>query len=267
LEQVLLNLALNARDAMPDGGTLTIRTAHVTLHESHPPAPGAEALEPGPYLALTITDTGEGMSEETLKLAFEPFFTTKGPGKGTGLGLSMVYGVVKQSGGHILTHSIPGQGTRFEIYLPAVEGEPATRGDVPSAGPRASGEHVLLVEDDPLVRDVVARELVAAGYQVEEAADGALALELARRTSRPLDVVITDLVMPTMGGLELATELRALRPALPLLFISGHPDHETMQQLEQSGYAVLQKPFTAEELLNRLHELLARGARAGEARR
>ena len=258
LQQVLLNLTLNARDAMPRGGTLTIRTAPVLVGDALPLDDSGEEVQPGEYVGLHLSDTGHGMDARTLKRAFEPFFTTKDPGKGTGLGLSMVYGVVKQSGGYIRAFSTPGEGTRIEIYLPSVsapESAPVAR--APSSRPAASGR-VLLVEDDPLVRAVIGRELAVQGYAVTEAPDGRTALELAQSASRPFDVVITDLAMPRMDGRELAERLGAIQEGLPVLFISGHPDEQATRQLAQGGQPLLQKPFSAEELIARVDDLLRR---------
>ncbi len=256
LEQVLLNLTFNARDAMPDGGTLAIRTAPVVLDAPLAPGHPADEVPPGRYVLLEVTDSGYGMDPATLKRAFEPFFTTKGVGKGTGLGLSMVYGFVKQSGGYIRAFSTPGRGTRFEIYLPSVSAlEVALEDDAPVRQVTASGR-VLLVEDDPLVRAVLARELSDQGYVVTEAADGRTALELARSAARSFDIVVTDVALPRMGGRELAERLADLPKPVPVLFISGHPHEQAAGQLVETGRAVLQKPFSAEELLIRVEGLL-----------
>jgi PAS domain S-box-containing protein len=257
LEQVLLNLTLNARDAMPAGGTLTIRLAPVTV-SAPMAAAGGELVPPGEYLGLFVSDTGEGMDAATLQRAFEPFFTTKGPGKGSGLGLSMVYGVVRQSGGYVRALSTPGRGSSIEIYLPCVAAGQPPPADAAAAAPGFVNGRVLLVEDDPNVRSVVMRELMSRGYEVTEAADGESALERARRATPPFDVVITDLAMPRMDGLALARNLGESHPALPVLFISGHPDDEAMQSIIASGRPLLQKPFTGEELTSRLGELLRR---------
>jgi PAS domain S-box-containing protein len=256
LEQVLLNLTLNARDAMPGGGTFSISTAQVVLPTALPPGHSGEEIHPGSYVALSVADTGVGMDPVTLKRAFEPFFTTKGQGKGTGLGLSMVYGVVKQSGGYIRTFSRLGQGTRIEIYLPSVGAAPAgvTR-RAPTERPAATGR-VLLVEDDPLVRAVVARGLAGQGYEVTEAPDGQTALQLAQGAARPFDVLITDLAMPRMDGRELAERLDGIQRGVPVLFISGHPDDEATRELAEAEQPFLQKPFSAEELIARLDDLL-----------
>jgi len=257
LEQVLLNLTLNARDAMPDGGTLTLRTLPVSVLAGMASPFEGEDVKPGEYVSLAVSDTGRGMTPETLQRAFEPFFTTKGPGKGTGLGLSMVYGLVKQSGGYIRADSEPARGTRIEIYLPRVE-EPQQpqEPEIPGAG-GVSGQ-VLVVEDDPLVRAVVVRELAMQGYRVAEAPDGHSALERISETSEPFDLLITDLAMPRMDGRELATRVAAIRPDLPVLFMSGHPDETTRRVLVEVEQPYLQKPFTAEELLRRTAEMLRR---------
>jgi two-component system cell cycle sensor histidine kinase/response regulator CckA len=221
-------------------------------------AAGGEFVPPGEYLGLFVSDTGEGMDAATLQRAFEPFFTTKGPGKGSGLGLSMVYGVVRQSGGYVRALSTPGRGSSIEIYLPCVAAGQPPPADAAAAAPGFVNGRVLLVEDDPNVRSVVMRELMSRGYEVTEAADGESALERARRATPPFDVVITDLAMPRMDGLALARNLGESHPALPVLFISGHPDDEAMQSIIASGRPLLQKPFTGEELTSRLGELLRR---------
>jgi PAS domain S-box-containing protein len=257
LEQTLLNLTLNARDAMPQGGVLTIGTRPVTVTVGMVTPFAGEDVRPGPYLSLTVSDTGQGMTPATLQRAFEPFFTTKAPGKGTGLGLSMVYGLVKQSGGYIGAESEPSRGTRVTIYLPRVEELPAIPHARRAVGGSAVG-HVLVVEDDPLVRAVLARELVAQGYRVSEAPDGQAALERIAESGEPFDVIITDLAMPRMDGRELAARVGAVRPDLPVLFMSGHPDETTRRALADADLSYLQKPFTAEELLGRVAEILGR---------
>jgi len=258
VEQMLLNLTLNARDAMTEAGTLTIRTAVVTVLPGTSLPTQDEEARPGEYVSLVVADTGHGMTPSTLSRAFEPFFTTKGPGRGTGLGLSMVYGLVKQSGGYIRAESEPGRGTRIEILLPTVdESAPAVTAPAPGA-PGAASAYVLVVEDDPLVRSVVARELTSQGYRVAEAPDGQVALERLSQGGEPFDLLITDLAMPKMDGRELAERVATLRPELPVLFISGHPDEATRRALVEAGRPCLQKPFTAEELMARLEEMLRR---------
>jgi PAS domain S-box-containing protein len=258
IEQMLLNLTLNARDAMPDGGEMTIRTTLVTVPADRTLPSQDDEIRPGEYVSLVITDSGCGMSPSTLRRAFEPFFTTKGPGKGTGLGLSMVYGLVKQSGGYIRADSETGRGTRIEVVLPRVDSPAAVSLEPRSASPAGSSAHVLVVEDDPLVRAVVARELATHGYRVAEAPDGEAALERLAHTDEPFDLLITDLAMPRMDGRDLAAQVAELRPGLPVLFISGHPDEATRRVLVEADRAYLQKPFTAEELMVRLEEILGR---------
>jgi signal transduction histidine kinase len=258
IEQMLLNLTLNARDAMPDGGELTIRTTLVTVPPNTVLPSQDEEIRPGDYVCLDVLDTGHGMSPSTLRRAFEPFFTTKGPGKGTGLGLSMVYGLVKQSGGYIRAESEAGHGTRIEVVLPRVDSPAPQAVEPPAPGAAAPSAHVLVVEDDPLVRTVVARELTTQGYRVAEAPDGEAALERLAHTEEPFDLLITDLAMPRIDGRELAERAADLRPGLPVLFMSGHPDEATRRVLMEADRPYLQKPFTAEELLSRLEEILRR---------
>jgi two-component system, cell cycle sensor histidine kinase and response regulator CckA len=241
---------------MPLGGTLTVRTMPVTVAEGAPTPFEGEDVPPGRYVSLALSDTGQGMTPDTLQRAFEPFFTTKGPGKGTGLGLSMVYGFVKQSGGYIGARSEPSRGTRIEIYLPRADEAAA----VPPAesAPALASSHVLVVEDDPLVRAVIVRELAAQGYRVAEAPDGEAALERIAETRDPFDIIVTDLAMPRMDGRELAARVGVVRPGLPVLFMSGHPDEGTRRAKAEGEEPYLQKPFTAEELLGRVAEMLGR---------
>jgi two-component system, cell cycle sensor histidine kinase and response regulator CckA len=258
IEQMLLNLALNARDAMPDGGELTVRTSLVTVPAGTVLASRDDEVRSGDYVSLTVADTGHGMAPSTLRRAFEPFFTTKGPGKGTGLGLSMVYGLVKQSGGYIRTESEPGRGTSIEVLLPRVE-QPAPPVVEPKpTTPPGFSAHVLVGEDDPLVRTVVARELATQGYRVTEATDGEAALERLSKPEQPFDLLITDLAMPRMDGRELAERAAQVRPGLPVLLMSGHPDEVTRRVLVEADRPYLQKPFTAEELMSRVEEMLGR---------
>src|SRR5947208_2665357 len=223
LEQVIMNLAINARDAMPDGGTLTIETANATLDEDY--AAKHVAVIPGDYVMLAVTDTGCGMTEATKARVFEPFFTTKPAGRGTGLGLSTVYGIVKQSGGNIWLYSEPNKGTTFKIYLPAVDALPE---DIGKAAPVEAGRHgsgtVLVVEDDEQLRRLTHRALAAQGYEVLEADRGRSALDIARRHKGAIDLLVTDLVMPDTNGPKLAETLRAARPGLRVLIMSGYPE-------------------------------------------
>jgi PAS domain S-box-containing protein len=258
IEQMLLNLVLNARDAMPDGGELSIRTTLMTVPPNTVLPFQDDEIKPGEYVSLMVADTGHGMSPSTLRRAFEPFFTTKGPGKGTGLGLSMVYGLVKQSGGYIRADSETGRGTRIEVVLPRVESAPPATLEPAATDPAAAAAYVRVVEDDPLVRTVVARELVTQGYRVAEAPDGEAALERLAHTREPFDLIITDLAMPHMDGRELAERAERIRPGLPVLFMSGHPDETARRTLLETDRPYLQKPFTPEELLSRLGEILGR---------
>ncbi|HOG47382.1 MAG TPA: ATP-binding protein, partial [Anaerolineae bacterium] len=256
LEQAIINLALNARDAMPDGGTLAIRTVNVAI-DRH--ASGKLAgLAPGRYVALTVADTGTGLSPEAEAHLFEPFFTTKEIGEGTGLGLATVFGIVHQHQGRIVATSAPGQGTTFTIYLPsapseAAHAEPAQH-EAPCDLPRGS-ECVLLVEDDPDVRAWAARALRELGYALYEAENGAAALALLERQPdlRP-DLLVTDVVMPQMTGKALAARLRATYTALPVLFISGYTSSAVTDH--EAGQAFLPKPFTQAALAGRVRDLL-----------
>ena len=249
VQQGVINLAVNARDAMPSGGRLTIETANVDLDEafvrSHP---GAGA---GPYVMLSVGDTGEGMSPEVREHVFEPFFTTKGDGRGTGLGLSMVYGFVKQSGGIICVESEPGRGTTFRIYLPRVAEKPESRKHPPApVRLQPSGRQtVLLVEDERVVRQFVARALRACGYTVIEAVDGSEALRLAAGHGGRIDLLVTDVVMPGIDGVDLARRLRHDRADLKVLYISGYAERAMEEHgLPPTDVSLLKKPFSPAEL-------------------
>jgi CheY-like chemotaxis protein len=211
----------------------------------------------GRYAVLAVSDSGHGMDRETLAHAFEPFFTTKGVGRGTGLGLSTVYGIVKQSDGYVWAYSEPGQGTTFRIYLPMTDGVPAAAEEGVAAAPRASGELVMVVEDETSVRQVAARALADAGYRVVEAESGAQALQLAGSTSQPLALLLTDVVMPGMSGRELAGKMTELRPGLPVLYTSGYTDGEILRrELLEPGAAFVAKPFTADALVRAVRQRL-----------
>ncbi len=258
LEQVLVNLCVNARDAMPTGGRLTIETANLSFRGA---GHGPESVMPaGDYVLLTVRDTGTGMDDETLRHLFEPFFTTKAPGKGTGLGLATVYGIVKQSGGFIYADSAPGQGSVFRVYLPRVLGAvdaPDPLANVPLTG-RGEGT-LLLVEDEEGVRRLARRVLEAVGYRVFEAPNGDEALRLARQWSGPLDLVVTDVIMPGMSGQELSVRLRELRPGLRILYVSGYTDDAILQHGNLlPNTAFLQKPFSPASLVARVRDVLAR---------
>ena len=261
LEQVIVNLAVNARDAMPNGGTLRIGTSNVELTREHWLGhPDVEA-KPGRYVLIAVADSGVGMDHETQARIFEPFFTTKGPGRGTGLGLATVYGIVKQSGGYIWVNSELGEGTTFRIYLPAVQ-LPAEQGDSGGASPLApkgSGT-ILLVEDEPAVRALARRVLEQSGYNVLEAADGVEAERVMSRHAGPLDLVLTDVVMPNLGGKALVERLRARHPALNVLFMSGYPEGEIERRgLTGDRAAYLEKPFSPQTLRDRVRTAI--GAR------
>jgi CheY-like chemotaxis protein len=256
MEQVIVNLCVNARDAMPTGGTLRIGTANVSFPgATHGPE---SVMPPGAYTLLSVSDTGTGMDPETLRHLFEPFFTTKEPGKGTGLGLATVYGIVKQSGGFIYADSAPGQGSRFRIYLPAAEGE-LDAVESPVAGPpppRGEGT-ILLVEDEEAVRRLARRVLEGVGYRVLEAANGMEALQLIRRWQGDLDLVITDVIMPGMSGQELSAQLRRERPWLRILYVSGYTDDAILQHgTLLPNTAFLQKPFSPTSLAQGVREVL-----------
>ncbi len=256
LEQVIVNLAVNARDAMPNGGRLRIESGGIVLDEPrsllYPP------LTPGDYATLTVTDTGVGMSDEVRSHLFEPFFTTKEQGKGTGLGLATVYGIVRQSGGHILACSEIGRGTSFTIFLPRFD-EPtaATRVTHDDAIGASGGETVLVAEDDDRLRAVVARMLSKQGYTLLLAPHGAAALELARTHGAGMNLLVTDLVMPGMTGRELADRMHRERPDIRVLFTSGYTDDIVFRQgLLQPGVHYLQKPFTGQALARKVREVL-----------
>jgi PAS domain S-box-containing protein len=257
LDQVLLNLALNARDAMPGGGVITIETGNVDLDEAYVAAKNLQMMKPGPYAMLMVSDTGRGMDRETLNRVFEPFFTTKDVGEGTGLGLSTVYGIVKQSGGFIWAYSEPGHGTAFKVYLPMIS--PSTGLAVGSPlGPAEGGkEVVLMAEDDSSVRGVLARTLRDYGYTVLEAADGAEALDVAARQSVPPDLLIADVVMPRINGRQLWRELAKRWPDLPVLFISGYTGYDAVSKgLLEDGSDFLQKPLDPEALARRVRVMM-----------
>jgi len=256
LGQVIMNLAVNARDAMPHGGRLMIEIATVELDAAttgnHP------EISPGRYIMLAISDTGIGMTDEIKTHIFEPFFTTKKEGKGTGLGLSTVYGIIKQSGGHILVYSEPAHGTAFKIYFPCVAETADGNASESVARATARGtETVLLVEDDEGVRKVIGGVLRASGYRVLEAADGDEALAWCEPRHGPIHLVVTDLIMPLMSGRQLSEILAGLRPDLKILFISGYPDHSVVERGMVSARAhFLQKPFTPEQLARKVREIL-----------
>jgi PAS domain S-box-containing protein len=256
LEQVIMNLAVNARDAMPEGGKLTIETKNVFLEQRD--VDDQLSVKPGKYTVLSVSDTGAGMESETQKRIFEPFFTTKEQGKGTGLGLSMVYGIVKQSGGSIRVYSEAGRGTTFKIYLPLVE--ESGRRDQPVASlpdvPRGT-ETVLVVEDEDIVRELVREVLEVEGYSVVSARRGKDALKLCVEHPEAISLLVTDVVMPEMSGRELAERLTEIRPEVRVLFISGYTDDSVIRHgVLEAGTAFLQKPFTPNELARKVRGVL-----------
>ena len=258
MEQVLVNLALNARDAMPEGGTLTLSTCDVTFSERSPDR--APEVRPGPYVTLTVADTGTGMDPLTRAHIFEPFFTTKPSGKGTGLGLATVYGIVKQSDGYIYVRSEVGTGTTFTIYLPQVADEATPPPPVESTVQPRGTETVLLVEDDDGVRAIARLILQKSGYTVLEATDGAEALRLYERHERHIDLLLTDAVMPNMGGRALAERFTAARPGVRVLFMSSYtPDDSLRLGVRNQQAAFLQKPFTAGTLTRKVRQVLDDG--------
>jgi nitrogen-specific signal transduction histidine kinase/ActR/RegA family two-component response regulator len=256
IEQVCMNLVVNARDAMLPlrGGRVTIRTANVRLDE---PEAGKRGARPGDYVLLTVSDTGEGMDEETLAHIFEPFFTTKDPGKGTGLGLSTVHGIVEQSGGVIDVESVVGRGTAFHVYLPvALEREDSSAGVVASGALRGS-ETLLLVEDEDMVRQLVGRVLRESGYGVYEASSGDEALRLSDSIAEPIDLLVTDVVMPGMSGRELAEQVCQRRPRTRVLFMSGYTEEAIVGHgVGGSEADFIGKPFTPQELAEKIRNLL-----------
>ena len=256
IEQVLVNLSVNARDAMPKGGTLTIETANAKLDAQYPQR--HEPVVPGDYVLLTVNDTGVGMDRATQERVFEPFFTTKSIGKGTGLGLATVYGIVTQSGGYIWVYSEPGRGTSFKIYLPRVfEDAGAAEAHVTADTLRGGSETILLVEDESAVRQLARRVLEGVGYHVIEAAGPLEALNVARAATGPVHLLLSDVVMPGSGDVSLYDELAATRSSLRVLYMSGYAD-ETMVQRGwlSAGMPYLPKPFTAHELIQKVREVL-----------
>jgi PAS domain S-box-containing protein len=256
LEQIVLNLAVNARDAMPHGGKLTITTFEAELDAE---ACAHEQCSPGKYVCVAVTDTGLGMDEETLASAFEPFFTTKGPGGGTGLGLSTVYGIVRQNGGMIDVDSHPGAGTTLSVYLPVTDRPMEEKSELDTGLDRAHSPlaTILVVEDEEGVRKTLQRILVGGGHEVVAAASGLEAVEIIRSGEPELDLVLTDVVMPGMSGRELAEQLKELQPAVPVLFMSGYPD-DVMDRygVLEEARSFLQKPFTGNELLAKICSLI-----------
>jgi PAS domain S-box-containing protein len=257
MEQVIVNLAVNARDAMPEGGTLTLETRDVVLDERY--AQEAPEVKPGQYVMLSVTDTGVGMDADTRSHIFEPFFTTKGTGEGTGLGLATVYGIVKQSGGYIYVDSEPGHGATFKIYLPEVADPASLRAPAEPLALVHGAETVLVVEDDEGVRELVRDILQLVGYTVLQAADGAEALRLYEQDPLRIDLLLTDAVMPHISGRVLAERLNESRPEMKVLFMSGYThDHILRLGVQGAKVAFLQKPFCPDALTRKVREVLGR---------
>ena len=266
MEQILINLVANARDAMESGGRVTITTADATLADADALAHPADAVVPGRYLLLSVADTGGGMDADTLPHVFEPFFTTKPVGQGTGLGLSMVYGIVKQHGGQIWATSEPGAGSTFRMYFPAVSAEtPDSTGPVTPADPRVlpGAAAVLVVEDEPAIRHLARRTLEEAGMMVVEAENGRRAWDLLATASEPPELVLTDIVMPEMNGRQLGDAIGRRWPDVPVLYTSAYAGADMRARgMLASDAPFIQKPFTPDELVGRVSELL-REARGG----
>jgi CheY-like chemotaxis protein len=261
IEQVIMNLVMNAADAMPHGGKLTLETSNVTLDEAY--VGRFPEMKAGEYVLLAVTDSGTGMSDEVKAHVFEPFFTTKGVGQGTGLGLSTCYGIIKQSGGHITVYSELGHGTTFKVYLPAAELEP--KNPLPPPNPThlpLGRETILLVEDEVSLRELATSLLSRLGYTVLAAANGIEALGLQKQhKSKPIDLLFTDVVMPQMNGKELSERLLALSPQTKVLFASAFTENAIVHQgVLNPGVAILQKPFTPSALAHKVREVLDRSS-------
>jgi CheY-like chemotaxis protein len=257
IEQVIMNLVVNARDAMPQGGKLTVETANVELDESY--TRHYVDVMPGAYVMLAVSDTGQGMNEETQSHIFEPFFTTKAPGHGTGLGLATVHGIVKQSNGHIWVYSEPGQGTVFKIYLPRVQNPlELAQPDMPSTASLEGKETILLVEDNEMVRQLVRQVLDKNGYRVLVAHNGEAAIQVCKQDETLIHLLVTDVIMPGgMNGYEVAKLLTSFYPAMKVLYMSGYADEAIVRHgILEKGIDFLQKPFTPKILAQKVREVL-----------
>ena len=248
VEQIIVNLIVNARDAMPRGGSVTIETANTTLDDQ---------TVPREYVMLAVTDSGTGMDQETQRRIFEPFFTTKDVGKGTGLGLSTVYGIVKQSGGYIRVFSEPGQGATFKIYLPRMDDATSVTVEKQEISVPRGSETILLVEDEDVVRGLTKKILMQAGYNVLDAKGGEEAIRMCRAHNGPIELLVTDVVMPELSGKEVADRLLELRPAMRILFMSGYTDEAIIQHgVLDANVDFIQKPFTWIALTRKVRDVL-----------
>ncbi len=256
IEQVIMNLAINARDAMPNGGKLTIEAKDIDLERMHPNR--LNPIEMGPYVMLSVSDTGVGIDRKMMPHIFEPFFTTKEQGKGTGLGLSTVYGIIKQSGGYIRVGSEPGSGTTFTIYLPRIEEKvEAAKSRQHEVSPQRGAETILLVEDEDMVRNIISEALRANGYTVLETSRGVDALSICRDHEEPIHLLMTDVVMPEMNGLELARKVASLRPETKVIYMSGYAENNVVSNgVLGPGAAFISKPFTPSALSEKVREVL-----------
>jgi CheY-like chemotaxis protein len=262
IEQVLMNLAVNARDAMPQGGKLTIETQAVELDEDY--AVRHVGIRPGTHVMLAVSDTGCGIDEDTKARIFEPFFTTKDQGKGTGLGLAVVYGIIKQSGGSIWVYSEPGHGTTFKIYLPCVsDSEKPLHQRLPESVVVGGAETILLVEDETAVRKLALTGLQAKGYNVFEAANGTEAMAICDSYSGQIDLLVTDIVMPLVSGRQVAEHLQSKYPDIRVLYMSGYTDEAVIRHgILDVGMSFLQKPFTPRSLARKVRQVLDHANRA-----
>ena len=262
IEQVLMNLVVNARDAMPKGGTLTIETANIFLDENY--TSRHLAVKSGPYTQIAVSDNGGGMDEVTQARLFEPFFTTKASGRGTGLGLSTVFGIVKQSGGNLDVYSVPGHGTSVKVYLPRIDQPVLLAPEAKHHGVTRGSETVLLVEDDEMVRHLVRESLVRAGYKVMDTSDPLEARRISDKHRGTIHLLITDVVMPKVSGRELAEELKGRRPAMKVLYMSGYTDNAIVNSgILHQEVAFLQKPFTPAALTQKVRDTLDNGSTRG----
>jgi CheY-like chemotaxis protein len=255
LESALLNLAINARDAMPEGGKLAIATTNTTVGTADA---SSSALQPGDYICITVADTGTGMTAEVAARAFDPFFTTKPIGQGTGLGLSMIYGFARQSNGHITLDTMPGRGTSIRLCLPRHDGVPEADHALPTRDRvAANGETVLVVEDEPVVRGVIIEMLHDQGYLTREAADGAAGLRILQ-LDKPIDLLLTDIGLPGMNGRQLADQARELRPDLKVLFMTGYAENAANAEgFLQPGMDMITKPFDLGHLSQRVRDIIS----------